>query len=72
MGHAGARGRYWAAKVAREAPERRGQPWPPFEGKARLIALRWVADFGGDAATQERLARQCWETAKDEWERVIG
>ncbi len=68
MGVAGSRGRYWAADVARKAPQRRGEPWPPFEGKARVIALRWVADLGGGEAVREARARFCWECAKDEWE----
>jgi hypothetical protein len=68
MGVAGSRGRYWAAEVARAAPARRGEPWPAFEGKASLIAMRRVADLGGDDATRERRARFCWDRARDEWE----
>lgn len=72
LGTAGARGRYWAAKVARVAPARCGEPWPPFQDKARVIALRLVADLGGDAVTRERRALFCWEQAKDEWENRLG
>lgn len=46
----------------------RARPWPPFEGKARAIALRKVADLGGDVATREERARHCWERAREEYE----
>lgn len=66
MGTAGARGAHWAADVIRRVG--RARPWPPFEGKARAIALRKVADLGGDAVTREARARHCWERAKEEYE----
>jgi len=72
MGTAGARGRHWAADVARAAPGRRGEPWPAYEGKARAIAHRKVADLGGDEVTRESRAFHCWETAKDEWDNRLG
>lgn len=64
----GCRGHYWAAKVARAVGTVRD--WPAFEGKARLVALRWVDDLGGDPATKERRALWCWRWAQFEWERL--
>lgn len=66
MGVAGTRGRYWACDVIRALG--RPKPWPPFEGRAREIALRRVADLGGDDATRELRARHCWEQARAEYE----
>jgi hypothetical protein len=66
MGTAGARGAHWGAGVARRIGSSR--PWPPFEGKARAIALRKVADLGGDDVTREARARHCWGRAKEEYE----
>ena len=68
MGTASARGGHWAASVARQVGTARD--WPPFTGKARTIALRWVADLGGDQATRERRAEACWAGAALEWERM--
>lgn len=63
---AGCRGRYWAADVIAAVGHER--PWPPFAGKARAIALRKIADLGGDDVTREARALYCWERAKDEYE----
>src|SRR5277367_5516867 len=69
MSTAGCRGQYWAAKVARAVGVTRD--WSPFEGKARLIALRWIDDLGGDAATKERRAFYCWRCAEFDWGRTF-
>jgi hypothetical protein len=66
MGTAGARGAHWAAEVIRRVG--RARPWPPFEGKARAIALRKVADLGGDVDVLEARALHCWERAKETYE----
>lgn len=68
MSTAGCRGHFWAAEVARKVGTARD--WPPFDGKARLIALRKVDDRGGDAATKERRAFHCWRWAEFEWGRL--
>jgi hypothetical protein len=68
MSTAGCRGQYWAASVARQVGTERD--WPPFEGKARTIALGKVHDLGGDETTQERRALWCWRWAEFEWSRL--
>jgi hypothetical protein len=68
MGTAGARGAHWAADVIRALGDARPSSWPPFEGKARAIALRKVADLGGDQATREARARHCWERARETYD----
>jgi hypothetical protein len=68
LGTAGARGGFWAMDVKRKLGARRPASWPPFEGRTREIALRKVADLGGDEATREVRARHCWERARQEYE----
>jgi hypothetical protein len=68
MGTAGARGGFWAMDVKRKLGARRPASWPPFEARTREIALRKVADLGGDEATREVRARHCWERARQEYE----
>lgn len=62
MSTAGCRGEYWATSVARQVSTERD--WPPFEGKARTIALGKVHDLGGDEATQERRPLWFWRWAE--------
>ena len=45
-GVAGSRGSFWAASVARQVGT--AKDWPPFEGKARTIALRHVRDLASN------------------------
>ena len=70
LGVAVSRGCFWAARVARQVGT--AKDWPPFEGKARTIALRHIRDHGGDEATRELRARSCWKAAAEQWEQIRG
>lgn len=69
MGTAGARGAHWAEGVIRKLGDRqRAASWPPYEDRARLIALAKVADLGGGPGIREARARHCWERARETYE----
>jgi len=67
MGTAGCRGDYWAEDVVAtfHVPPAAWPAWPAFDDspRARAIALRRVADLGGDARTRALRARYCCERA---------
>jgi hypothetical protein len=65
-GTAAVRGRRWANETAAKVGT--AKPWPPFEGKARDIALRWVRDIDGDPRVSEAFARRCHAAAAERWE----
>ena len=70
------RGSSWAEDVARamREPAASWKPWPAFEARARLIALRKVRDLGGDKHLQEKRARECCDAAMVRWQelRALG
>jgi len=71
-GTAAARGYGWGQEVATKLGGRTNRlpPWPDFEGKARAIARRKVADLTADERLLERLARACWADARRRYERL--
>jgi hypothetical protein len=71
---AGCRGAYWAEGVVARMRIAPGDwpPWPAFDEspRVRAIALRKVADLGGDERTRIRLARYCCESAGERYEEL--
>ena len=64
-GVAACRGERWADRVAASTEIR--DPWPAFEGKARGIAIRWVADLTQDLELRELLATELAKWAAKRW-----
>jgi hypothetical protein len=73
---AGCRGAFWAEDVAGAltVPAPSWPPWPSWETspRVRAIALRKIADLGGDARTRELRARYCCESAARRYEELRG
>jgi len=64
------RGEAWANRVAKLTLTR--EPWPAHEGKARSIALRWVADLDRDESMRELLAEELARWAARRWRALIA
>lgn len=64
-GCAALRGERWGESVARRVGTRR--PWPAFEGRAREVALRKVADLSRDPELLELLAAELAQWAARRW-----
>ena len=74
MSTAGCRGAFWAEYTTQQlriAPSE-WPPWPPFDTspRVRAIALRKVADLGGDERTRMIRARYCCQSAAKRYEEL--
>lgn len=75
MSTAGCRGAFWAEDVAHQqlaSSPACWPPWPAFDAspRVRAIALRKVADLGGDERTRTMRARYCCESAARRYEEL--